>query len=274
MKKILGLILALMITVPSFASLGISPTKLEINANKVRANYFTTAIDVKGDINTPMRFKVYPGYFTINSNGEVVMIEKSNGDAHDISKKIRYVPSEFTIIPGRSQKLRINIPNIKELADGESRAILYIEDINPKEINLDTGRTGIGAQLIVKTRVGVPILVDKGKFTKKGEIEYFNIKKEKDGIYTEMKIVSTGNSRIGYTGKYQIIKGKELIDEYEMERKTVGDNNFYVAKEKLKTDKIKGVGEYTIKAVLSYHDENGKKKNLTKETILKIQGEM
>lgn len=273
-KKILTTTLALMMTIPAFASVAVSPTRVEINANKLKSNYVTTAIEVKGDSQVPMRFKVYPGYFTIDNKGEVVMIDKSTNDPHDLSKKIRFVPSEFTVAQGKSQKLRINVANLNQLPDGESRTMLYIEDVNPKEMNIPTGRAGIGAQLIVKTRVGVPVYIDKGKVTKDAEIEYLNVVKEKDGYYTDMKIVSKGNSKIRYAGNVQIIQGKKLIDEYHLKEKVVGNNNFYLDKEKIPTQKIKNSGEYTLRVIVSFYDENGKRKNVKKETGLNIQGQV
>lgn len=272
-KKFLGLLIAFMITIPAFASVAVSPMRVEVNANKVKTNYYTTAIEIKGDSKEMMRFRAYSGYFKIDDKGEAVLLDKSN-EPNDLSKKIRFVPSEFNIAPGKVQKLRINIAGLNQLPDGESRAMLYIEDVNPKEFALDTGRQGIGAQLIVKTRVGVPIYVDKGKFKKQADIEYLNIIKAKNGLFTEMKILSTGNSRIRYDGKVQIIQGKKLIDEYSIDGVVVGDNNSYVATDKIRTEKIEQAGEYTLRMIVSYYDENGKKKNIKKETTLNIQGKV
>lgn len=268
MKKILGLITALMIMVQAHASLGIAPTKIEINANKLKTNYVTTSIEVKGDSKVPMRFRVYPGYFKITSKSEMDMQAKS--DEHDISKKIRFVPSEFNVQPGKSQKVRINIAGLNSLPDGENRSVLYIEDVNSKEFNLDSGMQGIGAQLIVKTRVGVPVYVDKGKVVKKGDIESLNIIKGKDGQYTEMKIVSTGNSKIRCQAKVMIFKDKKILQEYSLPEFVVGDNNYYVSKAKVQQDNIKEKGEYTLRAVVSYTDENGKRQNIKQETQINI----
>lgn len=269
-KKMLITTLALMLSVPAFASVAVSPTRIEINANKIKSNYFTTAIEVKGDTKELMRFKAYPEYFTIDKNGEMVMIADSKNNPHDLSKKVRFVPSEFTVAQGKSQKLRINIANLNQLPDGESRAVLFIEDVNPKEIAVNTGRDGIGAQLIVKTRVGVPIYIDKGKVSKVAEIEYFNLKSEKDGIYTDMKILSKGNSKIRYSTNVQIIQGKKLIDEFHLSGKVIADNGSYVDKQKIRTNKITSSGEYTIRAIVSYLDENGKKVSIKKEASLNI----
>lgn len=268
MKKILGLIIALMVTVQAHASIAVAPTRVEINANKLKTNYVTTAVEVRGDSRQPMRFRVYPGYFKITSKGEMNMEAKS--DERDISKKIRFVPSEFNVQPGKTQKVRINIANINSLPDGENRAVLYLEDVNPKEFALNTGMNGIGAQLIVKTRVGVPIYVDKGKFVKKGDIESVNIKKGKDGQYTEIKVVSTGNSKIRCTGKAQIVKEKKLLQEYKLEEFVVGDANSFVARDKIQTNKISEKGEYTLRVIITYIDENGKRQNLKQEVPISL----
>ena len=99
-----------------------------------------------------MRFKVYTGYFKISDKGDAILYDKSN-EPDDLSKRVRFVPSEFTVQPGKVQKLRVNIANLNALPDGESRAMLYIEDVNPREYAIPTGQTGLGAQLIVKTRM-------------------------------------------------------------------------------------------------------------------------
>lgn len=260
------------IGIPAYASVAVSPTRVEINANKIRNNYVTAAVEVRGEASRPVRFRAYPGYFTISDKGEM-LIEESKGDIHDISKKVRFVPSEFTVPPGKSQKLRINVANIASLPDGESRAILFLEDIQPKEIDVPNP-TGIGAQLILKTRVGIPIYVDKGKFVKKAEIESLNIVKESDGLYTEMKVLSSGNSKIRYSARVQIIKGKKLIDEYNVSGNVVGSENSLVVKDKITTGKIKEAGDYVLRMILSYNDQDGNRKNIKKDAILQIKGEI
>lgn len=272
-KRILGLLIVLSMAIPSYASITVSPTRLELNANKVRNNYATMAIDIKGETNTPVRYRAYTGYFKISEKSELQLLPNDKNDTHNISSKIRFVPSEFTVPPGKSQKVRVNIANIKNLPDGESRAIIFLEDINTKEMNVPNNY-GISTQLILKTRVGVPVYVDKGNFIKKAEVESYELKKEKDGYYTNMKILSTGNSRVRYSGTVQIIEGRKLIDEYALNSGVVGENNFFIHKQKIKTDKITKAGEYTIRTILSYADEKNTRKNIKKDIILKITGEI
>ncbi len=270
-KKILGLFTALMIMAQAQASISVAPMRLEINANKIKGNYLTTSINVKGDTKKPMRFKVSAGYFTIKEDGLMNIIDDpSNNDPYNISKKIRFVPSEFNVMPGKSQKVRLNIVNLNTLPDGESRAILFVEDVEAKEMNIPTGNAGYGAQLIIKTRLGVPVYVDKGKVVKTGEIEYVKITKEKDGFYTNMKINSTGNSRVRYDGKVQIVQGKKLIDEYTIDSHPVPHGSFYIAKDKVRAEKAIAGGEYTLRVILSYDDGNGKRQHMKHEVPFKV----
>ena len=262
----------MMIAIPAHASITVSPTRIEINANKIKNNYATTAIEVRGAKDKPMRYRAYTGYFEISDKAEMVVMEGEN-NPHNMASKVRFVPSEFTIPAGKSQKVRVNIANIRSLPDGESRAVIYLEDINPKEFNIPNSQ-GIGAQLILKTRVAVPVYVDKGNFTKKADIESFEIVRMPDGLYTKAKILSTGNSRIRYNGIVQIIEGKKLIGEYPYGTSAVGGNNSLVALHKIDTKQITKAGEYTLRLIFSYNDENNNKKIIKKETILKITGDV
>lgn len=271
-KKALGLLIAIMMAIPAYASITVSPTRIEINANKVRNNYATTAVEIRGVQDKAIRYRAYTDYFEIDENAKMKNPDGKN-NPHNIASKIRFVPSEFTVPPGKSQKVRINIANIKALPDGESRAVIYFEDVEPKEMNVPN-EAGISAKLVIKTRVAVPVYVDKGNFVKKADIDVFEIVKQKDGLYTKMNVVSTGNSRVRYEGKIQIIEGKNLIDEYYIGNSVVGDNNHLTTLHKIKTDKVTKVGEYTLRLILSYTDEKDNKKIIKKDTILKITGDV
>ncbi len=85
-----------------------------------------------------------------------------------------------------------------------------------------------------------------------------------------MKIVSTGNSKIRCQGKVQIYEDKKVLQEYGLSEKVVGDNNYLITKDKIETGNIKEKGEYTLRVVLTYMDEKGKKQTMTKEAMIDI----
>ncbi len=272
MKKFLSILIALFMTSEAFASITVMPTRIELNANKSRTNYISTAVEVKGDKEEIMRFRAYTGYFKIDEKGELVMMDGQTAP-NDLSKKIRFVPSEFNVFPRKSQKVRINIVGLNSLPDGENRTVLYIEDVNPKEMNLDTGRKGINAQLIVKTRIGVPIYLDKGKTTKKCEIGEFELVQEKGKCLVKAKLLSQGNSKIRFNSNIQIVNGKKLVKEQHGTEGVVADNSSRIISEQIDTTDIEA-GEYTLRYVVTYTDENGKKQNLKEEKTINIKGEM
>ncbi|MCQ2743706.1 MAG: hypothetical protein MJ230_02775 [bacterium] len=267
-KRILSTVIALIIALPTFASVAVAPTKLEINSTRFKTNYVTSALEIKGNDKTPTRYRAFAEYFKVNEKGELVMIEKSD-EPQNIAKKLRFIPSEFTVAQGKNQKLRVNIPNLNTLVDGESRAVLYIEDVNPKEYMLDTGRPGIGAQLIIKTRVAVPIYVDHGKAVRNAEIEYAKINKQKDGYYLEMKVTDSGNSKARCNGMIQISEAKKLKTETKLQEFVVAPGSYNIVKTKINTDKLEP-GTYSARVVVTYRDINEKMKTLKQEIELNL----
>ena len=144
-----------MIAIPAYANITVSPTRLEINANKVRSNYATTAVDVRGSNQKAVRYRAYTEYFEIDENAQMKKPDGKN-NPHNITSKVRFVPSEFTIPPGKSQKLRVNIANINSLPDGESRAVIYLENVIRTESgkNLNTKILVVCYNLVIFKSIG------------------------------------------------------------------------------------------------------------------------
>ena len=151
MKKCLILLVALFLILPAQAAIKVSPTIIELDANKARGNYLTTSFDVQGGKDETIRFKIYPGFFNISKTGGMEVIE--DGDVkNSLINNIRFVPSEFTLANGQRQKVRITFNDISKLPDGESRIVLFLEDVVAKEVSLPIAK-GSSSKLIVKSRV-------------------------------------------------------------------------------------------------------------------------
>lgn len=98
----------------------------------------------------------------------------------------------------------------------------------------------------------------------------FKIEQQGENLVCNMKILSDGNSKIRYSGKTQIIKGRTLIDERPVNNNVVGAKNFLFTNEILPMDKITEDGEYKVRLILNYKDENGRIKNLVKEEMVRV----
>lgn len=272
MKKLcLTLLTFLMTFLSANAAIKVTPTILELNANEARGDYLTASIDIQGGSNELIRFKIYPEYFKISQQGTMDIIENSQ-ESDYLIKNVRFVPNEFTLQNGRTQKVRLTVTDIKSMPDGESRMVLFLEDVDAKEVYLPSGKKDVSTKLIVKTRVGIPVYVDKGRFVKCAQIEKFDIEKKNDEIKTALKLVSSGNSKVRYTGKAQIIKDKKLIGEYPVKSNVISANNVLFTDDTIPLNDIRENGNYTIRLILQYSDEKGKLKNMIKENQFTVEG--
>ncbi len=273
MKKILICLLCLISIInisKAQAALKVTPTLLELNANETRGNYLTASFDVQGDNNEIIRFKIYPSYFKISPQGTMEIIEESTSESDNLIKNVRFVPNEFTLQNGNKQKVRLTITDLKNIPDGESRMVLFLEDVAAKELMLPSGMKDVNTKLIVKTRVGIPIYLDKGKFVKCAKIETVDLKKQDKELQLSLKLSSSGNSKVRYSGKAQIIKDKKLIGEYKIKNHVVGSNNTISTLEEIPLNDIKENGDYTLRLIIQYTDEKGRLKSLIKENQFTI----
>ncbi len=137
---------------------------------------------VQGGEDETIRFKVYPEYFKITSKGAMDMLEKMPAE-DSLINNIKFVPSEFTLQNGRIQKVRLTVSDFDKLPDGESRLVLFLEDVAAKEVILPYQNKDVTTKLLVKTRVGIPVYLDKGHVIKKGEIELFKAEQQGENLF-------------------------------------------------------------------------------------------
>jgi hypothetical protein len=267
MKKSLLVLLALFfVSNSAFSAIRVSPSYLELNANKSKKDYISSSFTVAGAPDETIRFKVYPEYFEIDKTGKLNVVA-DKGQPNSLLSKLQFYPSEFTCKEGKEQKVRFTITKTKTLPPGESRILLFLEDTKTKEILLSKAESGINGKIIVKTRVGVPIYVDKGNFNKKGNLEAVAIKTNGDNYNCEYKVKSLGNSKIRYSGVVQISQKNKLIKEQNLSGMTVPPNGWIEAIERIDIpkDQINPGQEYKVNFILSYKDERDKTQYLKKE---------
>lgn len=252
------------------AALKVTPTVVELDANKARGNYLTTSFTVEGGKSETIRFKVYPEFFEITEDGKMNSIPKTDA-LNSLMTHARFVPNEFTLTNGVPQKVRLTLANLDKLPDGESRMVLFLEDVVAKEVILPYSQKDVTTKLVVKTRVGIPIYVDKGKFVKCGRFDDLQVQKVEDNLVYKLKLSSTGNSKVRYHGRAQIIKGRELISEFNVSSNTIKSMGNLYNSDVLPISDIKECGDYTLRVILNYKDEKGRPKNMVKETIFTVQ---
>lgn len=260
------LLTLLMFANTAHAAIRISPSFIEMDANKTKKDYITGSFSVAGGKDEVIRFKVYPQFFEYDSKGRFVELP-DKGQKNSLLSHIKFFPSEFTCINGSEQKVRFTLTDLKTLPAGDSRVVLFLEDLNTKEVSIKKANGDIGGKIIVKTRVGVPVYLDKGLYSKKGNLETLAFKKIGEDYQCDYKISSNGNSKIRYTGYAYLSQGKELIKQFDIHGMTVAGGQFVEAAQKLDIpkDQLKPGQEYKLKFVLTYKDEKQNTKVLKKE---------
>ena len=261
---LLGLLMFFSLSVE--AAIKVSPGYVELDANKSNKDYITGSFSIAGGKDETVRFKIYPVFFEHDTKGRFVELE-DKGQKNSLMGKIKFYPTEFTCQNGLDQKVRFTVTDLKSLPAGESRLVLFLEDVNTKEIAIKRANGTSGGRIIVKTRVGVPIYVDKGNYIKRGTLDAVAFKQVGDDLSCEYKVSSTGNSKIRYNGYGYLSKGDNLIKKFEINGSTVESGKFLERIQRLDIDKglLKEGEEYSVKFVLTYKDENSKEKILKKE---------
>lgn len=267
MKKIFTLFALLIFTINTAnAAIRISPSYIELNANKTKKDYITGSFTVSGGKDEVIRFKIYPVFFERDAKGGFVELP-DNGQKNSLMGKVKVYPTEFTCQNGLDQKIRFTVTGLKTLPSGESRLMLFLEDVNVKEIVLKNASGGAGGKILLKTRVGVPVYVDKGLFAKKGNLDTVALKQVGESYACEYKVSSNGNSQIRYNGLGYISQGDNLIKKFDMVGAVIegGKSIERIQKIDLPKDALVTGQEYKVKCVLTYRDEHDKEKIMKKE---------
>lgn len=274
MKKVLILFVGLILNINiANAAIRVSPGNIELDANKTKRDYITGSFNVTGGKDETVRFKVYPIFFEHDSKGNFIELD-DKGQKNSLIDKIKFYPTEFSCKDGVTQKVRFTITDLKSLPQGESKLMLFLEDVNTKELALKRADGSIAGKIVVKTRVGVPIYVDKGNYVKRGNLDYVAMKKVGEDYACEYKIASTGNSKIRYTGYGYLSQDGALIDKFEIYGTAVGGGKTLerIQKIDLSKEKLESGKEYKIKFVLTYKDENQREKIMKKEFSFTPEG--
>jgi len=248
------------------AAIKVSPAIITIDASKVKKDYITGSFSVGGGKDETIRFKVYPEFFEHNQKGDYVSLP-DKGQPNSLMGKLKFYPQEFTCKDGADQKVRFTITDLKTLPVGESRLVLFLEDTKTKELIIRRANGEIGGKIIVKTRVGVPIYLDRGNYTKRGALDSVVFKKDENEYECAYKITSSGNSRINYSGFGYVSQGDKLIKQFVVNGSSVDPNKSLERIQKIDglKDLIADGQEYKIKFVVTYKDENDREKVLKKE---------
>jgi P pilus assembly chaperone PapD len=190
----LSLIAALAIDIPKVMSqvhLGVSPPRFEVEMNnKARSqtinimNFAPKAVEMRAFVRT----------WTMDENNELQDIQSSD---QSLDQWIAFTPSRFTIPANGSQTIRFAIrPKVKP-ANGEHRAIIYIEEVPAQSKQNSSTVTTVA-------RMGIVVYAYSGEVKRVGTINSMNVDTQGNGVRAIFDVSNTGNAHVRIKGQYAI----------------------------------------------------------------------
>ncbi|HLO85947.1 MAG TPA: fimbria/pilus periplasmic chaperone [Nostocaceae cyanobacterium] len=187
--SIIGL-LALAAPPATALSLGVSPTRVEldINANKTR----TYSVRVVNPSNKPIEVQALVRSWVMGKDNKLQVAPASE---QSLSQWIVFTPSRFKVSPGGSQTVRFSVRPKVQPQPGEHRAVIYFQEV-PAESKSNSVR--------VVGRLGVVIYGYVGDIKRAGLLNSVNVETKSNQIQAVFDISNQGNAHIRLNGQYAI----------------------------------------------------------------------
>lgn len=266
-KLVWTFILTFAVALQANAAIRISQDKFEFTV-KPNSKFLTGSFTVQANTDETIRFKVYSEYFETSELG-IMETGLSSDSPNSLVSNIRFNPTEFTLSSGKAQKVRFTITNMDKLSEGESRAALFLEDAKTKEQALPSESEQFSAYILLRTRVAVPIYVDKGKVIKTCSVDGLFVDTNNNNCLYTLNVKSSGNSKVRIKGTGQIIKDNKLIEEFPLNERPIQAGTNGLIQNEIPVNDLKQDEEYKLRMNLIYKDEKGKLKPLKSETLFK-----
>lgn len=152
--SILGLltISSLVSAAPSLAQkFTVSPM---VTINQVRGGQSKGSISITNDGTEPLRVRAYAEDFVYDRSRGFTIIK-----AHDrsIIPYLQFSPRELVIPPGVTRSVRVMTTLPSNLADGEYRGVVFVEDLKEKPVTTTNGN-----QMSISARIASVFFISKG----------------------------------------------------------------------------------------------------------------
>ncbi len=141
------------------ATLSLYPMRVELEGRQRAAQ-----VDL---LNTGTRAQTYRIALVrrrMTEQGQIVAVDAPQDGEHFADDLIRFSPRQVTILPGRSQTIRLLLRKPAELPDGEYRSHLQFEpvDLDPEPASDPGPSAPKGALLQVQMGASIPVIVRHG----------------------------------------------------------------------------------------------------------------
>lgn len=171
--------------------MGISPDRYEISFDARGAETQSLMVQNLGE--EPITVKLSVSHWDLDENNQIRVIEPTESS---LDQWIVINPLIVTIPPKTPQTIRWAVmPRLKP-ADGEYRAMIFIEE------DLPSGDAGRGSQVRMKMRYGLPVYGQVGEPSLGAELHRVDVDRDNNRVFLE--ITNTGNAHGRLSGGFGV----------------------------------------------------------------------
>lgn len=176
--KCLSLTIFILLSVRSYASLQVFPTKIKLST---RSKVATVTIRNKSTFKTT--YKLSAVFYKQSFDGQMKRVEDPGVDGQSIIKFLRFSPRRVTLAPNDEQVVRFMVRKTAKLSSGDYRAHIRFEPIK-KEEESESGRDNLVMMKIdARIAINIPIIYSHGNIVGKVDLKNFSISKNKEGNF-------------------------------------------------------------------------------------------
>ncbi len=172
------------------AEISISPTRFEVDINGKKRSQLITITNHSSE---PLEMKAYVKNWILNENNQV---QEAPSSEKTLDQWIIFTPSRFTVPPNSKQTVRFSIRPKVQPANGEHRAILYLEEAPPQNNNSKTVAT--------YARMGIVIYANMGQVKRIATLNSINVNATPKKTVASFDVSSIGNGYVRFKGQYAI----------------------------------------------------------------------
>ncbi|WP_228060792.1 MULTISPECIES: P pilus assembly protein, chaperone PapD [unclassified Coleofasciculus] len=180
----------------ALAQLGASPLVIEAEANQGQAQAIINVIN-SGD--TPLRTRIYTEPFTYERDKGFQTVSSSS---NNLSPYLQFSPTELTVPPGATRRVRLRAILAPSLPDGEYRTAVFAEAL--KESTDASGR-----RVGVITRVATTVYVRKGDVDPKLTVDSATFNSEQKTL--QLLVHNTGDASVRLGVNWKLKQGETVV---------------------------------------------------------------
>lgn len=196
----------------------VSPLVIETQARRGQAQGVVSVTNVSDSL---LRARVYAEPFTYTDTGLQLLAPGTT--AGDLTPYLQFSPTELTVPPGATRRIRLMTRFPPSIPSGEYRAMIFAETLSdPSEVvspDRSAGGEAAGPVMTIKVRIGSAFYVRQGEAT--SHLKVVGASWNPVSRNPQLRLENTGTASEQVGGEWQLKQGESLISKGSLPPSTV-----------------------------------------------------